>query len=431
MAVIDLQVFICSKPAGIVHQDDAGLASFQYDDDYQGIPLSLSMPISNRRYGHDVVRPFLFGLLPDIERQRRAIASEYDVSPNNPVALLEHIGLDCPGGVQFCRVGEESILLARKDDYRPLSDHEITLKLKAIREDVDTSWMGQAESWSLGGEQGKFALSFHDGTWCECLGSSPTTHIFKNGVVGFRLQALNEYVCMRTAQRSGIPTASVSYRFFGDEPALIVERYDRVRMQDGTIERLHQEDLCQSLSVMPNQKYTADGGPTAHDILNLLAHTSNRQLNLQTFTQILFFNYLIGAPHAHAKNYSVLLGNQGAALLARMYDVASALPYEGLRHKGRLAMAIGGENRFGRVGSGAIHRYLGNSNPKLAAALEKAGFTETFCLECMADLAQRIPTDMAAVFDETVAEKIPGADELRERLLGPVEKSCKATLALL
>ncbi len=71
---------------------------------------------------------------------------------------------------------------------------------------------------------------------------------------------------------------------------------------------------------------------------------------------------MIGAPDAHAKNYSLLLGVGGRALLAKMYDVASGLCYDELRRKGRLAMAIWGEHRFGRVGRGAIAKYAGRDD---------------------------------------------------------------------
>lgn len=71
---------------------------------------------------------------------------------------------------------------------------------------------------------------------------------------------------MKTARRVGIPTANVSYYTFEDEAALVVERYDRMVNSSGNIERLHQEDFCQALGVLPSQKYTADGGPTTRDI---------------------------------------------------------------------------------------------------------------------------------------------------------------------
>ena len=54
-------------------QDERGLMSFTYLDEYDGAPLLLSMPVANRTSGQAVVRPYLFGLLPDDERQRRVI----------------------------------------------------------------------------------------------------------------------------------------------------------------------------------------------------------------------------------------------------------------------------------------------------------------------------------------------------------------------
>lgn len=429
MAVLDLRVLLAGVPAGTVHQDEHGLMSFAYDAGYQGPPLSLSMPVSNRTYGPDVLRPYLFGLLPDSELQRRAIARELGVSANNPVTLLAHIGLDCPGAVQLCAPGRVDEALSRADTRRELTDHEIALRLKTVRDEPEASWMGLGERWSLGGNQGKFALAGEGGRWYECHGAAPTTHIFKNGVVGFRLQALNEYVCMRTAERCGVATAHVDYRFFEDEPALIVERYDRVRDVSGAVVRLHQEDLCQALSVMPDSKYTEDGGPAARDVLWLLAGTSHHELNLLTFSHQLFYNALVGAPDAHAKNYSLLLGNRGSSMLTPMYDVASGLAYENLRRRLRLAMSIGGENRVGRIGSGELERYVGGGDPELAALLARAGLTLASCRALMADLAQEIPVSMAEVFEESAA--LPGADELREHLLGPVSENCRHTLALL
>ena len=429
MAVVDLRVLLDGRVAGTLHQDEHGLMSFCYDDSYRGAPLSLSMPLSNRVYGQDVVRPYLFGLLPDSERQRRAIARVFGVSASNPVTLLDHIGLDCQGAVQFVRPERVDDALARSSELRALSDHEIALRLKTVRDEEDLSWMGMEERWSLGGNQGKFALALENGRWCECHGAAPTTHIFKNGVVGFRLQALNEYVCMRSAERCGVATAHVDYRFFEDEPALIVERYDRVRDASGALVRLHQEDLCQALSVMPDSKYTEDGGPAARDVLRLLARTSRRKFNLLTFSHQLFYNVLVGAPDAHAKNYSLLIGREGTAMLAPMYDVASGLAYERMRRRARLAMSVGGENRVGHVGASAIRRYAGEGDAELLAVLERAGLTAASCLALMADLAQELPVAMEEVFEESVA--LPGADELREHLLGPVTQNCRRTLSLL
>lgn len=208
-----------------------------------------------------------------------------------------------------------------------------------------------------------------------------------------------------------------------------LKRYDRVPDSSGQIPRLHQEDLCQTLSVPPDQKYTADGGPTTKDVLMLLASTDHAQTNLSTFTPMLFFNYLIGAPDAHAKNYALLLGGGGSALIAPLYDVASGLAYERLRRGGRVAMAIGGENRFGRVGAGAVRRYAWASDAEVRQALERVGLSEEVCVERMAKLAQVVPVALAAAFDE--AQGIAGVDELRDHLEDHIAQNCRRTLAML
>ncbi len=327
--------------------------------------------------------------------------------------------------MQFCPEDRVEEALHRPAHYEPIDDHAIALRLKSLRTDEDASWLGKSERWSLGGNQGKFALAWHVGRWCSARGAAPTTHIFKNGVVGFRLQALNEYVCMRIAERVGIAAAKVDYRFFEDEPALIVRRYDRIFLEDGTVVRIHQEDRCQALDYMPNQKYTADGDPGARELVGLFARTNRADFNVAFFTHMLFFNYLIGGTDAHAKNYSVMLAEGGSALIAPMYDVASGLAYDSLRRRGRLAMSIGGENRFGRVGSGALKHYAE------AAQAARAELSYEVCRAGMASLAQEIPAHLAEVFDEMSAAGIPGTDELRGRLEGPIAENCRQTLALL
>ena len=70
---------------------------------------------------------------------------------------------------------------------------------------------------------------------------------------------------MKAAQRCGLNTPDVRLRSFIDKngfelDCLEIIRYDRVE-QKGKIRRLHQEDLCQGLSIVSSRKYTQDGGP--------------------------------------------------------------------------------------------------------------------------------------------------------------------------
>jgi serine/threonine-protein kinase HipA len=95
--------------------------------------------------------------------------------------------------------------------------------------------------------------------------------------------------------------------------------------------RLHQEDMCQALGVRPHSKYQNDGGPSPERIADLLRdHSDKPQQDLDTFTDALLFNWLIGGSDGHAKNYSLLHGAGGHVRLAPLYDLASALPYPSL-----------------------------------------------------------------------------------------------------
>lgn len=418
-----LTVIIAGQIAGEVTRSENGRINFKYTDAYSGTPLSVTMPISNRLYSDKIVRPYVYGLLPDDKTMRANVARQFEVRASNPLDLLSCIGLDCPGAVQFCEAGALEQALGRPGQLVPVDDAAIANRLRNLRVAEESSWIGREERWSLGGNQGKFALCRQGDVWCECRGSAATTHIFKNGMAGYRLQALNEYICMRLAHACGLPCADVEYRLFEDEPAIIVSRYDRSISQDGRVTRLHQEDLCQALSVMPDQKYTSDGGPGASDILHLLASTPHYQQNIALFIQMLFFNCLIGAPDAHAKNYSLLLAPGPSALIAPLYDVASGLAYDALRRKGRLAMSIGGENRFGRMSGQALGRFVRNGG------IDELGFDQAWCRDAMALLAGRILDSLGKIFDNEA--RIPGCDDLRAHFEDPIVNNCKTILAQL
>ena len=322
-----LDVLIAGKHAGILSQDGAGSLSFAYERDYRGVPLSSSMPLSTRPYRDKAVLPYLWGLLPEDPAVRRHVAADAGISPNNPFALLGVIGLDCPGAVQFVPQGSDAY---RDERLVAVSGAEIARRLATGRQD-GAGWIANDEHWSLGGQQSKFALRRMDGRWYSCEGSAATTHILKSGVRGLAHQALNEYVCMRLATSLGVPAANVEYLEFegegGVEPAIVIERYDRL-VEGNSVTRLHQEDLCQALGCLPDNKYTMYGGPNCAEALGLLTSTGpTAQANATGFLQMLFLNYLLAATDAHAKNYSIMLAADGSHRLAPMYDVASIAPY--------------------------------------------------------------------------------------------------------
>src|SRR5581483_3425434 len=93
-----------------------------------------------------------------------------------------------------------------------------------------------------------------------------------------------------------------------------------------------------------------------------------------------------GGTDAHAKNYSMLIGAEGRARLAPLYDIASILPYDFDRQKVRLAMKIGDEYRLRDIGPHQWQKLAGNLRLDADALLQR-----------VRDLALRMPDHLADV----------------------------------
>jgi serine/threonine-protein kinase HipA len=136
----------------------------------------------------------------------------------------------------------------------------------------------------------------------------------------------NEAYCLTLARLCGLKTVEVGILPAGDRTALIVARYDRSARRDGSLRRLHQEDFAQANGVFPGQKYE-QGTVAGIDMQRLLGTAqyvpSKDALALQD--QVIF-NILVANTDAHAKNYSMLLGDDIS--MAPLYDVSTVLHWD-------------------------------------------------------------------------------------------------------
>ena len=350
-----LAVLTGGRRAGVVTMGAAGRFSLTYDEAWReaetATPLSLSMPLSQREHSDAPVRAFLWGLLPDNERVLERWAQDYQVSPRNPFALLRHVGEDCAGAAQFVRPERVDKLIAGEGNVQWLADTDVAELLRILRRDPTAWHVRNSGQFSLAGAQAKIALH-HDpsaGRWGEPRGSVPTTHILKPAVTGLDDHDLNEHLCLTAARLLGLPVASTHVGQFVDERAIVVQRYDRRQLADGTITRIHQEDMCQALGVPPTTKYQNEGGPTPEQVIELLRRSvfpaRSAAAAVNRFVDALAFNWIIYGTDGHAKNYSLLLSGSQVRL-APLYDVASALAYDDMYPpKLRMAMKIGDEYR--------------------------------------------------------------------------------------
>lgn len=58
-------IFVHDKRAGILNENTNGGYEFTYDDNYEGEPVSLTMPLTNKTYSFSKFPSFFEGLLPE------------------------------------------------------------------------------------------------------------------------------------------------------------------------------------------------------------------------------------------------------------------------------------------------------------------------------------------------------------------------------
>lgn len=363
MSARELALLIGDDLAGWVKQTSGGQLRFTYDDGYRdrvmagagndsaargATPVSVSMPAQVAEHPDRVVAAWLWGLLPDSDAVIRRWSRDFQVSGQSPFSLLATpLGEDCPGAIRL--VSEQRLEELRSQDNFEgdevvwLSEGEVAQRLRDLRQDA-TAWLGARDGgrFSLAGAQSKTALLLEGDRWGDPRGRRATNQILKPAIVGFDDHDLNEHLCLTAMRIAGLPAVHTRVERFEDQSAIVVKRYDRVEVAGRQV-RVHQEDLCQALSVHPAGKYQNDGGPSARDIASLLRRVIPEPAlsrAVATFADALIWNWIIAGTDAHAKNYSILLSGSQVRL-APLYDVASALPYDIPIQKMRLAMKFG------------------------------------------------------------------------------------------
>jgi serine/threonine-protein kinase HipA len=331
-----------------------GKLSFQYEPSWNdwadAFDLSVSMPLSSETYGHDLVEPYLWGLLPDNNDILKQYGKQFHVSSRNVFRLLEHVGQDCPGAIQFISEQDEDELLGLKyqEDVEWITKDGLDDLIVSIKANKGLQRTSSSQGqFSLAGAQPKTALykSITSGEWGIPKGLTPTTHILKPAVGEYAGFAENEHYCLRLAEAVGMDVAKSSVIMCADIPVIVVERYDRFFDNDVLL-RIHQEDMCQARSVYPDLKYENEGGPTVANISETIWDNSDDAYeDITKFADALLFNYLVIGTDAHAKNYSLLHLASQRTRLTPLYDMVSALPYPSVYNpfKTKLAMKIGSE----------------------------------------------------------------------------------------
>jgi len=381
--------------------------------------LSMQMPLQERAFGDTVAVPFVAGLLPDSKIHRRMIGQTLGLGDPSEFGLLEAIGRECAGAVSVVPEDEDDAPeLSVTPEFEVLSEAELADLIRSLpRRPLMINEDGHIRL-SLAGVNDKAALIRVGGRLARPLGNTPSTHILKTDTPNLVDSAKTENFCLKLAREMGIKAPRSYIEQAEDQVYLLVNRYDRklVAHQSGLkLQRIHQEDFCSALGFSPNFKYENQGGPgwkvcftllnTASTDKGFIRHRSAlphpRSSDRLALLNLTMFQWLIGNPDAHAKNYSLLLGPHGVSL-APAYDLNNSAAFRDFfkEVRPRMAMSISGEFHPDRLTGAHWDDF----------ALQ-AGFPPAVVRQALKDTSARLP-DIAA----TLANSIRGSIEWSDRI---------------
>jgi serine/threonine-protein kinase HipA len=415
-----LDVYLHERFVGKLIQDKSGTLKFQYDKDYVSsktpTPFSISMPIQRDIYEGPNVRAFFSGLLPD-DIARHKLAQYLGVSEKNPFALLEVIGGECAGALALYH--EDDKPPAQKiEDIEKLDDIQLQEILNLLKRRPLMAG-GDNIRLSLAGAQDKLAVRLVDDSIALVKGTTPTTHILKPVIEDIKDSVHNELFCLHLAKLLKIDTPKAEIRWLGSTPYFLVERYDRKLDANKEIKRLHQEDFCQALGILPEFKYEREGGPSIARSLSLLQqHSLTPVGDCLAFIHRLIFNYLIGNSDAHGKNFSVLYLD-GHPVLAPAYDLLSTTIYPNLSPK--MAMKIGEQYDPEFVSLRHWHRVIPDTATSKKALNNDLTRMARDCLEQASILATTLKEQgiFSTVFDDICKVIKKRSSQILNELLPP------------
>lgn len=396
LSLVDGRLNFCYRPDWLSHKD--------------AITLSASLPLQAEPFDDRKTRPFFAGLLPE-GQMRRLIAQQFQVSGQNDFALLDHIGGECAGAVTLLEPGQALPVPTRSDEVQWLSDEEVV----AILDELPRRPMLAGKDGlrlSLAGAQDKLPVVFDGARIGLPRGGTPSSHILKPAIHAVEDSVTNEGFCMALAEAMQLKPAKSKVHKVLDRSFLLVERYDRLMDAQGHRQRLHQEDFCQALGVVPEMKYQNEGGPDLAQCFDLLRSATRPSApQVLRLLDYVIFNALIGNHDAHAKNFSLLYSGK-APVLAPSYDTLSTAVYSTLTQK--MAMKIGSKYKFTEVQVRHWEQFA-----------QAAGLSPAQVKKRILALARQLPSEAASLRSLFATRELD--HDILGEVVGLIERRCQLT----
>ena len=447
-----LFIYMNGYEVGEYIRRSGGVHELVYHDSWLGLkgalPLSLSLPLTDKSHKGDVVYNYFDNMLPDSMDIRNRIQAKFGAKTNQPFDLLSCIGNDCVGAIQL--TSGRTALDVKKIEGIPLNESEIAEELRNYKALPLGMSKDREFRISIAGVQEKTALLMQEGQWRRPVGTTPTTHILKLPIgridhAGIDLSdsTENEWLCLEILRSFGLPVAVATIEKFENIKVLVVERFDRkfaedkssgqtictataarrVAPKDGRndkswIIRHPVEDMCQASGIAPALKYENEGGPGITKIMEVLRSSLRPENDRFQFMRTVFLFWLLGAVDGHAKNFSIFLHQGGRFELTPVYDVISAYPLAEKRQieyrNLKMAMALRGKNVHYAWHEIMLRHWFSHS--------AKVDFPKTQMQQIIDDVAARLDSVI-----ETAAANIPAdfPDDIAEPIFAGMRRCIK------
>jgi serine/threonine-protein kinase HipA len=387
---------------GLLMIDEHGEMEFAYDPAWlqspNPRPISYSLPLQADVFSRRQARPFFAGLLPEANI-RKSVARALGISEKNDFGLLKRLGGDVAGALTLWP--DDDVMPDKGSELAqaPLGDNELIDLLDTLPKRPFLAGEGERRL-SLAGAQNKLPVVLVDGRVALPAPGQATTHILKPAIRDLPYSTENEACVMQLASAVGLDVAPAVPMMIKDRTFLLVTRYDRDVGPDGRTYRVHQEDLCQALSISPEHKYSAEGGPTFKTSFALLREMTTRPaIELLKFMDAAIFNLIVGNADAHGKNFSLLYKHE-ETVLAPLYDLMCTAVYPDVSTT--LAMTFSKASDLEEFSPKVWERF--------AADVE---ISPTYIRKRVRDLSNQVDSDIRTVTD-ALLEKGFDADGLRK-----------------
>jgi serine/threonine-protein kinase HipA len=301
--------------------------------------------------------PWFENLLPEEgSALRQRLCSAHGLRETNRFQLMGAIGVDLSGAVE---------VHARDSDEEQLTPTPMNMGTTESRED-------ELFRFALAGMQPKLSMSMANdrlvlraqgpqGLWIVKLPSRsyPELPDIERATMTWAKLAgfdVPTHSTVSTESLEGVPAA-----WCQDLPkAFAIRRFDR--REDGS--KVHQEDFCQGLELLPVHKH-GETGISLDGALRFVADVGGEGCAREMSRRIGFV-IASGNDDAHLKNWSFLWGNADRPTLTPCYDFVTTISWRdrfgwGVRGGPTISLGLGKEKRFALLDNDTLLRHAARS----------------------------------------------------------------------